>query len=153
MIRPMLKWIDIPPTWLIAALAATFAIDRIAPGLATGIGWIRWAGDALLLAGLGAMALGAWELVRHHTTFVPRRVPTNFVRQGIYRLSRNPIYLGDALVLTGAALRWDVLPALVLVPAFAGLITRRFILGEEHGLRARFGDEVEAWFARVRRWI
>lgn len=149
----MLKWLDLPPLWLFGALGLTWALDRLAPWLATGWGWVDRAGQALVLAGLAAMALGAWELVRHHTTFIPRRVPSEFVRQGIYRITRNPIYLGDALVLAGAALAWDVLPALVLVPAFGRLITRRFILGEEAGLRARFGDEVEAWFARVRRWI
>ena len=149
----MLKWIDIPPGWLLAALAATWGLDRLFPWLATGLGWVEWLGNALVLGGFGAMALGAWELVRHHTTFIPRRVPTNFVTQGIYRLSRNPIYLGDALVLGGAALSLDVLPALVLVPAFGWIITRRFIAGEEAGLIARFGDEAEDWFRRVRRWI
>ena len=94
------------------------------------------------------MGLGAFELVRHHTTFIPRRMPSAFVRQGIFRLSRNPIYLGDALVLAGAILHWDVLPALVLVPAFWRLITRRFIVGEEAGLverlRRRGGGLVRA---------
>ena len=149
----MLKWIDIPPGWLIAGLAATWGIDRLFPWLATGLGWIEWLGNAMVIGGLGAMALGAWELVRHHTTFIPRQVPTNFVTQGIYRISRNPIYLGDALVLGGAALSWDALPALVLVPLFGWVITRRFIEGEEAGLIERFGDEAEAWFRRVRRWI
>ncbi len=149
----MLKWIDIPPSWLVAALALTWGLDRLFPSLATGIAWLEWLGNALVLAGLVTMALGAWELVRHHTTFIPRRVPTNFVRHGIYRLSRNPIYLGDALVLAGAALSWDVWPALALVPAFGWFITRRFILGEEDGLVARFGDEARAWFGSVRRWI
>lgn len=149
----MLKWIDIPPAWLAAALGATWGIDRLFPWLSTGLAWLEWLGASLAFAGIGAMALGAFELVRHHTTFIPRRVPTAFVRQGIYRISRNPIYLGDALVLAGAALWWDVLPALILVPVFAGLINRRFIAGEEAGLVARFGAEAEAWFARVRRWI
>ncbi|SMH52988.1 isoprenylcysteine carboxylmethyltransferase family protein [Maritimibacter sp. HL-12] len=147
------KWIDIPPAWLAASLGVTWAIDRLFPWLATGLDWLEWLGAALVLAGLGAMALGAFELVRHHTTFIPRRMPTAFVQQGIYQLSRNPIYLGDALVLAGAALWWDVLPALILVPAFGAIIERRFILGEEAGLVARFGAEAEAWFARVRRWI
>jgi len=149
----MLKWIDIPPSWLMAGLGLTWGIDRLLPGLATGLGWIEWIGYALVLSGLGAMALGAWELVRRHTTFIPRQVPTSFVRQGIYRITRNPIYLGDALVLGGAALALDILPALVLVPLFGTLITRRFILGEEAGLLAQFGAEAEDWFARVRRWI
>jgi protein-S-isoprenylcysteine O-methyltransferase Ste14 len=57
------------------------------------------------------------------------------------------------MVLAGALLHWDVLPALVLVPLFGGLITRRFILGEEAGLLANFGAEYREWSARVRRWI
>lgn len=149
----MLKWLDIPPSWLLGGLGLTWGLDRLFPWLATGIAWIEWLGQAMVIGGLGAMALGAFELVRHHTTFIPRRVPENFVRQGIYRISRNPIYLGDALVLGGAALAWDVLPALVLVPIFCRVITRRFIRGEEAGLVARFGAEAEEWFTQVRRWI
>ncbi len=150
---PLLKWIDLPPVWLIGALAAAFGLDRLLPGLAIGFDPLRWLGDALIAAGLGAMGLGVFELVRHHTSFIPRRKPSHFVRQGIYRISRNPIYLGDALVLAGAILHWDVAPALLIVPAFMALITRRFILGEEAGLVEAFGRAAEAWFAKVRRWL
>ncbi|HCQ63910.1 MAG TPA: S-isoprenylcysteine methyltransferase [Rhodobacteraceae bacterium] len=149
----LLKWIDLPPVWLIGALAAAFGLDRLLPGLGFGVDPLRWLGNAMIAAGLGAMGLGAFELVRHHTTFIPRRKPSAFVRQGIFRLSRNPIYLGDALVLAGAILHWDVLPALVIVPAFMGLVTRRFIRGEEAGLVEAFGRAAEAWFAKVRRWL
>ena len=149
----LLKWIDLPPVWLIGTLGAAFGLDRMLPGLGLGFDPLGWLGQALVAAGLGAMGLGAFELVRHRTTFIPRRKPSHFVRQGIFRVSRNPIYLGDALVLTGAILHWDVLPALVLVPAFMALITRRFILGEEAGLIEAFGRSAEAWFARVRRWL
>lgn len=149
----MFKWLDLPPVWLAAALGASFGLDRLIPGLGFGLDWLRWLGDALVILGLGSMGLAVVELLRHHTTFVPRQSPSAFVRGGIYRLSRNPIYLGDALILVGAVLHWDVLPALVLVPAFTGLITRRFIRGEEMGLIAGFGDEVEEWFGRVRRWL
>ncbi len=149
----LLRSIDLPPVWLIGALAAAFGLDRWLPGLGFGLDPMRWLGDALIAAGLGAMGLGAFELIRHHTTFIPRRKPSYFVRQGIFRLSRNPIYLGDTLVLAGAILRWDVLPALVLVPAFMALITRRFILDEEAGLVEAFGRAAEAWFGKVRRWL
>lgn len=149
----LLKWIDIPPSWLIAALGLSYGLDRLVPGLGFGLSATRWLGEAMVIAGLGAMAAGAFELVRHHTTFIPRRKPSHFVRQGIFRFSRNPIYLGDALVLAGAILHWDVLPALVLVPGFMALITGRFILGEEAGLRDAFGRAAEAWFAKVRRWL
>lgn len=148
-----LRWIDLPPVWLIGALAAAFGLDRLLPGLGFGFDPLRWLGDGLIAAGLGAMGLGAFELLRHRTTFIPRRKPSRLVRQGIFRLSRNPIYLGDALVLTGAILHWDVLPALLFVPAFTALITRRFILDEEAGLVEAFGRAAEAWFSKVRRWL
>jgi protein-S-isoprenylcysteine O-methyltransferase Ste14 len=74
------------------------------------------------------------------------------IRGGIYRLTRNPIYLADALILTGAILRWDA-ASLVLVPVFMAVIQRRFILGEEAGLRTAFGADFERYAAQVRRWL
>nr|WP_275116105.1 isoprenylcysteine carboxylmethyltransferase family protein [Aliiroseovarius subalbicans] len=148
-----MKWLDIPPTWLGAAVAAAFGLDWLVPGLGFNWSWSKLLGDGLITFGLGAMALALWEMLRARTTFIPRRVPTAFVQQGIYRLTRNPIYLGDAMILAGLILRWDVLLALPLVPLFAGWITRRFILGEEEGLLAAFGDEFDDWKTRVRRWL
>ncbi|MCP5038880.1 MAG: isoprenylcysteine carboxylmethyltransferase family protein, partial [Rhodobacteraceae bacterium] len=128
-------------------------IDWGLPGLGLGLNWIWMLGNLLVLAGLGAMAMAVWEFVRAKTTFIPRRVPTAFLQSGIYRLSRNPIYLGDAMVLAGLILRWDAPIAVPLVPLFAMLITQRFILGEEAGLEAKYGSEFTDWRAKVRRWI
>ena len=149
----MLREIDIPPLWLAIFIALAWGIDWLMPGLGFGWGWSRLLGTALVVAGLGAMGLAVWEFLLAKTTFVPRRVPTAFLQGGIYRISRNPIYLGDALVLAGLILRWDVLVALPLVPLFAMWITKRYIEGEEAGLEAKFGDEFTDWKAKVRRWI
>ncbi|MGH1368788.1 MAG: methyltransferase family protein [Maritimibacter sp.] len=149
----LLRALDIPPIWLIASLAAAFGLDRLVPGLASGLGWITTLGNMMVVAGLGSMGLAVVEFLRAKTSVVPRRLPKSILTHGIYRLSRNPIYLGDALVLGGAILSWDVLPALVLVPAFMGLIQRRFIRGEEAGLLAVFQDEARDYLSRVRRWI
>lgn len=144
-------WIDIPPAWLGMAVGVTWLLSRVLP--ATGWAWLDLIGAVLIVAGLTLMGVAVAEFLRAHTTFIPRRAPAAFVRNGVYRFTRNPIYLGDALVLAGCALVWDVLPALLLVPLFAVIITRRFILGEEAGLVARFGDDYHAWAARVRRWL
>jgi len=149
----IVTWLDLPPVWLIGGLGVAFGLDRLVPGLGFGYPPLRLLGDALIVAGLAAMALGLFELVRHRTTFIPRRKPNRLVRRGIFRFSRNPIYLGDVLVLAGAILHWDVLPALLLVPAFMALVTSRFIRGEEEGLIAAFGKAAEAWFGKVRRWL
>ena len=149
----MLREIDIPPLWLAIFIAIAWALDRLVPGLATGWSWLAPLGYGLVTVGLGAMGLALIEFLRNNTTFIPRRVPTAFLQHGIYRISRNPIYLGDALVLAGLILVWDVLPALVLVPLFMALITKRYIEGEEAGLAAKFGDQFSEWKKRVRRWL
>jgi protein-S-isoprenylcysteine O-methyltransferase Ste14 len=71
---------------------------------------------------------------------------------GIYRHSRNPIYLADAMILAGAALLQDV-GALVLVPVFMAVISRRFIAGEEAALAARFAGAYREWAGNTRRWL
>ncbi len=149
----MLKKIDLPPVWLALFIAIAWVLDRLVPGLATGWSWLGPLGYGLVTVGLGAMGLALIEFLRNNTTFIPRRVPTAFLQHGIYRISRNPIYLGDALVLGGLILVWDVLPALVLVPLFMALITKRYIEGEEAGLAAKFGDQFSEWKKRVRRWL
>jgi protein-S-isoprenylcysteine O-methyltransferase Ste14 len=92
-------------------------------------------------------------LVRARTTIVPRETPAALVTGGIFRFSRNPIYLGDALVLAGVVLWWDVPLAAPLVLLFILVIQTRFILAEEAVLRATFGPAFDAWAARTRRWI
>ena len=153
MLGTLLRWIDIPPGWLALSAGAAWGLDTLVPGLGFGWSWSRLVGDGLIALGLGAMGLAFWEFLRARTSVIPRQVPTAFLKRGIYRLTRNPIYLGDAMVLAGLILRWDVLAALPLVPAFAALITRRFILGEEAGLMTQFGEEFTEWAAKVRRWL
>ncbi|TYB80909.1 methyltransferase family protein [Maritimibacter fusiformis] len=149
----MKRWLDLPPVWLALGILLTYGLDRLVPGLATGWITMRVVGAGLVLAGFGLMLLGAVELIRQRTTFIPRRDPSALAQGGIYRLSRNPIYLGDVLVLAGFILWWDVWPALVLVPLFMWIITIRFIKGEERRLIKTFGEDAREWFAQTRRWL
>ncbi|MFC2968625.1 methyltransferase family protein [Acidimangrovimonas pyrenivorans] len=144
--------IEIPPLWLLLFLALAWGIGQWLPLPLFGVAG-RWLGGALVAAGVALMGLAAAQMVLLRTTFIPRRDPSALVTGGIFRLSRNPIYLGDALVLTGAILWWDAPAALPLVPIFMALIQHRFIRGEEARLRAHFGDAFEAWAARTRRWL
>ncbi len=146
-----MKWIDLPPVWL---------------GVFAALGWVQaewwpvgsfgaagdWIGPLLVVAGLALAVAAAVEFRRARTTIIPHEEPSAIVTSGVYRLSRNPIYLGDALILAGLGLRWDSVLALALVPVFVAVITARFIVPEEARLKARFGAEWEAWAARVRRW-
>jgi protein-S-isoprenylcysteine O-methyltransferase Ste14 len=130
----------------LAALQARYLplIDAGRPG--------RIAGTVLIVGGLFIFTAALLQFRRHRTTVMPRETPVAMIDSGIYRLSRNPIYLADALFLAGAALWWDA-ASLLLVPLFVMIITRRFILGEESGLRAVFGAAFDRYAAQTRRWL
>jgi protein-S-isoprenylcysteine O-methyltransferase Ste14 len=146
-----MKWIDLPPVWLGVFVALGWAQAAWWPVGSFGVVG-DWAGALLVAVGLALALAAAVEFRRARTTIIPHEQPTAIVTSGVYRLSRNPIYLGDALILTGLGLRWDSVLALGLVPVFVAVITARFIVPEEERLKARFGAEWEAWAARVRRW-
>ncbi len=149
----LLRWLDMPPVWLALMIALAYGLDRIAPGLGFGLSVTYWLGNLLIVLGLGLLGAAIWQFRRARTTVIPGEEPTALVQHGLYRWTRNPIYLGDAMILTGLILRWDVLPALLLVPVFTTIITKRFILWEEAALRAKFGPAFSDWAGQVRRWI
>jgi protein-S-isoprenylcysteine O-methyltransferase Ste14 len=110
-------------------------------------------GALVVLTGLAFMALAVWEMGRLRTTIIPRRKAQALVTSGVFRLSRNPIYLGDALVLMGACLILDSLLGILLLPLFVWVINIRFIEGEEVHLQQAFGADFAAWSGQVRRWL
>lgn len=150
----MLRHLDYPPVWLagFAALVWLWAAAGL-PGTALPAPWLRALAVALVAGGVGLMGMAVLAFARARTTVVPHRVPSALVDSGIYRLSRNPIYLGDVLVLIGWALWLGALGALVLVPGLVYVLHQRFILPEEARMAARFGEAYRAFAARTRRWL
>ncbi|MFZ5710689.1 MAG: methyltransferase family protein [Pseudomonadota bacterium] len=144
------QW-ESPPTWLLAFGLAVWLQARFLPLAPPGPA-ARMSGWVLIAAGLVLVTLAVAAFRRERTTILPRETPTRLLSSGVYALSRNPIYLADALVLAGWALLHDR-AALVLVPLFMIVIERRFIRGEEEGLRAAFGEAFSDYAARVRRWL
>jgi protein-S-isoprenylcysteine O-methyltransferase Ste14 len=146
-----MRALDYPPVWLAGFVAVAWAQQHWLP--VGGPGVFRGPGTLLVLAGLALMAAAAVEFLRRRTTIVPHRAPAALITGGVYRFTRNPIYLGDALVLLGLVLRWGAWPSLILVPVFGMVITVRFIRPEEARLRAAFGAAFEDWAALTRRWL
>ncbi len=150
----VLKWIDIPPVWLAGAAALAWVQAAQYPaGLSFGGAWADFAGGLLVGAGLVLMALALMELRRHRTTPIPHLEAERLVTSGIYKRSRNPIYLGDALILAGLILRWDAVLSLPLVPVFVWVIERRFIVPEEDRLRRKFRMNFAQYCHKTRRWV
>lgn len=107
------------------------------------------------LAGLGLMAAAAWTMFRARTTVNPLKPEraTRLVTHGVFARSRNPIYLGDALLLVALALGLGNGCNFLLLPLFVGFIGRFQIAPEERALQRLFGEEYRAYCARVRRWL
>jgi protein-S-isoprenylcysteine O-methyltransferase Ste14 len=86
-------------------------------------------------------------------TPAPFDPPRKLVVRGPYRFVRNPMYIGAGMTLAGAALYYESLSILIYTGLFF-LITHLFVvLYEEPTLRRTFGDEYEAYFRQVRRWL
>lgn len=146
----MAKEIDFPPVWLAGFAALGGVIGRVLP-VTTPANDVL--GAFLIVAGLVLMVAAAVQMMLARTTLIPRREPDALVQGGVFRFSRNPIYLADAILLAGLLVAWDALVALPLVAVFVVVIQRRFILDEEARLSRRFGEDYLAYAARVRRWL
>ncbi|MGB7318375.1 MAG: methyltransferase [Planktotalea sp.] len=150
----MLKWIDLPPVWLAGfAALAYWQSTSFTYGLGFGGAWADFAGGLFVGGGVVLMLLAVYEMRRMRTTFIPRREADALVVSGIFKRSRNPIYVGDALVLLGLILRWDAVLALPLVPIFVWWIEKHFIIGEENALRRKFRAGFALYCQDVRRWV
>ena len=146
----MAKEIDFPPVWLAGFAALGGFVGRFLP---VDLAFNSIFGAALILVGVAVMVVAAGQMIVARTTVIPHRDPKALVMNGIFSLSRNPIYVGDTLVLTGLYLHWDAILALPLVLLFMIVITRRFIRPEEERLERVFGEVFQDYRARTRRWI
>ena len=146
------RWIDLPPVWLLAAIGVVWGFDWLMPwGLFGPLG--PGVGAALIGVGIVMIVLAAAQMLAARTTVIPRKQPSRLVTSGVFGWSRNPIYLGDAMILAGVILWWDVPVAVPLVFGFILLIQHRFILAEEAVLQAAFGQSFTQWTARTGRWF
>lgn len=148
----MRKLFDWPPIWTGLGICVIWGVMWLDPlhlfGRVGDVG-----GGLVMAAGFGLMGLAAWEMGRARTTVIPRRKASKLVTTGVFGISRNPIYLGDALVLIGVCLMFDTVLGFAVVPLFVWVINTRFIDGEEAHLTKMFGDDYLNWCAKVRRWL
>ena len=150
----MVKWLDMPPVWLSGCLVLAWGQAAWFPaGLSFGGDWAGFVGGLLVGGGVLLMALALSEFRRHRTTVIPHETPERRIQTGMFSRTRNPIYLGDALVLAGLILWWDAVLALPLVPIFVWVIEKRFIEPEEDRMRRKFRMDFARYCEKTRRWI
>lgn len=144
-----------PPVVAVVAAAAIYAVHRLVPAA-------QFSNPArvplvLLLAAISfcIVLLSVLSFHRHGTTTNPT-APSRasaLVRSGVYRFTRNPMYLGLLIALTAWAVWLSNWLGFLVLPAFVAYITRYQIVSEERALAAKFGAEFNDYAAQVRRWI
>jgi len=147
------KRIILPPIWLVFGISAIFALNEYLPGYRFTSAASQLGGGVILVAGLVLLIYAGGLFKRAETGLVPFSPVTTLVTAGVYRRSRNPMYLGMALVLLGCAVTVGAVSALLVPPLFMVIITARYILPEETLLQHQFGDAYREYCARVRRWV
>jgi protein-S-isoprenylcysteine O-methyltransferase Ste14 len=145
------------PPMLVATIAGAliWLTDRYAPVLRFDFPMRNEAAIAVALAGFAIAIAGVVSFRRARTTVNPLRpdAASTLVIAGIYRVTRNPMYLGVLGILLGWAVYLGGVTALVWPPIFVAYIDRFQIAPEEVALGARFGAQFEIYRSQVRRWI
>ncbi|MEL7132467.1 MAG: methyltransferase [Pseudomonadota bacterium] len=150
----MLKLVHIPPAWLALCILIAWCQARfLTLDLSIASPLTDLLAGVLIGAGLLLMAAALVSFHRHRTTPIPHQIPQRLITNGIFAYTRNPIYLGDALLLTGLILRFDAVPSLILVPLFIWWVERQFIVPEERRMRRVFKADFARYEQKVRRWI
>ena len=142
-----------PPLIFLAGLAIGFAREALLPGGSLP-GLVRFVvGGVALLGGIALQTTFIAAFHRKGTAVEPWKPTTAIVTTGPYRITRNPAYLGMALIFIGIALLADAPWVLAALPVTLAVIDRGVIAREERYLQRKFGREYLDYKSTVRRWI
>lgn len=145
--------VAMPPLIFLIFLAAGLLINFLQPHTFIE-GAARYVSGAFFLIVSGLIAILAHIRMRKAGTNVDVRKPaTAIVKGGIYRFTRNPMYLSMTILLIALSLLLGNLWILLLVPVFMAVIQKGVIEREEAYLEKKFGSEYTDYKKNVRRWI
>jgi protein-S-isoprenylcysteine O-methyltransferase Ste14 len=144
-----------PPLLLAATLVLGWLAGRLYPLPWPGIDDLaaRLIGYGLGAAGIALVAWGVMTLYRAGTTVRPNQGADRLVTDGPFRYRRNPIYMGDVLILLGLAQLTLNIWFAILAPLFALAVFQLAIVPEERHLERRFGQAYRDYKERTRRWF
>ena len=149
----MVKRIIYPPIWLVLGLITIFALNELMPGVRFTSSLGQIVGGLIIFVGLVLLLLAGGLFKRAGTDLVPFKNVSALVTSGIYRYTRNPMYLGMTAILLGCGITVGAALSLVVAPVFMVIIELRFIRPEEEMLRGLFPQEFPQYCTRVRRWL
>lgn len=151
--RPNISPLVHPPLIALLFIVIAYFLGRFVPLPFVAPMSLRYCGLLLtfvgFLLGIGALR----EFRRARTTLNPHGSATQVVSSGIYRFTRNPIYLGFLLMVIGLPLNSGLYWGIVLAPLYLLTMNRLVIAREEAYLERKFGKAYTSYTSRVRRWL
>ena len=148
--------LKVPPVALVLISAALMCLGAWSvPQLGSPFPGYRLIAGGLALLGALISIMGVVAFKRARTTVNPMKpeISSSLVVAGIYRVTRNPMYLGFLLILLGWTAYLSNALSVLVIPAFVLYMTVFQIRPEERALDSLFGPEFAAYKAQVRRWI
>ena len=143
----------LPPTYFLGSLVLMAALALFLP-VADVLSWPwRALGAAPIAAGVWLNLAADRAFKARGTTVKPFERSSALLTDGVFRITRNPMYLGMILILVGVAMLNGSLSPFLIAAGFAAIIETRFIPVEERMLAETFGDAWTAYCRRTRRWI
>ena len=143
----------LPPVYFFVAVVTMVVLRFLFPF----VHWAYWpwnlVGIVPILVGAAIVGIADKQFKTHQTTVKPFQLSSALVTDGVFGFSRNPMYLGMILILTGLGICLASLASLLIIPVFGWWITVRFIAIEERSLADQFGETYSLYKRRVRRWL
>ncbi len=144
----------LPPVALVLCVGAGWLAGRVSPAPFLPPGFPRWVlGGALIALGF---AIELWALAhfrRARTSVLPIRPTSAILSTGLYRYSRNPIYLSMFVVVAGIGVALDSLWQLAALAVLYVVLRWGVVAREEAYLTRKFGAVYLDYTRRVRRWL
>ncbi len=149
----MLKTIIPPPAIALFFIALLYLSTYLIPAFR--IDYQTILAVICLVAGFSPAGIAFFQFKKRDTTIDPRKPEnsTELVVGGVFKYSRNPMYVGLTMVLVSASLFLGAWSGLVLIPVFILLINHLQILPEEEAMEKLFGEQYAEYCKNVRRWI
>lgn len=142
-----------PPVVAMFYIIVTILLGRFVPLVSELSTMIRNSGFGLVVVGFLFGLAAFLEFRKAKTTILPHGSASNIISSGIFRFTRNPIYLGFLFMVIGFPLNFGSIWGIIAAPFFVTTMNRLVIEKEEAYLEKKFGEQYTSYKSRTRRWL